>query len=202
MTSPDGVITRGSMGNRFPHCNYVMTSGSDGKCLLVGPSLPQAPWHDFSVGQRAYHLRQFAQKSVIPAFRRHEASAWSDQPKQQHHWHRWNRRSWTLADVARYGISIPDVQAWIRLKLQGFFTDDDNEGQSPAKTCSFCGLVTPENLNHLFVDCAACRQILPAALLMASPKTISSVGSLLPNVVDVIDWIAAAGRLHKARKRN
>ena len=37
----------------------------------------------------------------------------------------------------------------------GFFTDDDNEGQSPAHTCSLCGLVTPENVNHLFVDCAA-----------------------------------------------
>ena len=73
-----------------------------------------------------------------------------------------------IAAPGRYGISIPDAQAWIHLKLQGFFTDDDNEGQSPAKTCSFCGLATPENVNHLFVHCAACRQILPAALLMAS----------------------------------
>ena len=42
---------------------------ASGKCLLVGLSLPQVPWHDFSAGQRAYHFREFAQKSVIPAFR-------------------------------------------------------------------------------------------------------------------------------------
>ena len=37
---------------------------------------------------------------------------------------------------------------------------------------------------------------------LSSPETISSVDSLLPEVLDVLDWIAAAGRLHKARKRN
>ena len=62
-----------------------------------------------------------------------------------------------------------------------------SEGQSPAHTCSFSGLVTPEDVNHLFVDCTACRQILPAALLTASPETVSSAGSLPP---EVLDWSA------------
>ena len=113
-------------------------------------------------------------KMVIPAFRTHEATACSDLPKQQQHRQGWNHCCWTLANVAGNGISIPDAQAWLQLKLHRFLTDDDN----------VCGLVPPEELNHFFIGCRARRQIFPPALLLASPETISSVGSLLPDVLD------------------
>ena len=101
------------------------------KCRAVGISLPEQTWDDYSASQRAYHLRQFAQTCVLPAFRKHEAVSWWDQTKQQQHWQRWDLHSWTLADIVGHGTSISDAQAWVQLKLQGFFTDDDNDGVSP-----------------------------------------------------------------------
>ena len=68
------------------------------KCRAVGISLPEQTWDDYSASQRAYHLRQFAQTCVLPAFRKHEAVTWWDQTKQQQHW-----------QIGNVGIFIPGL---------------------------------------------------------------------------------------------
>ena len=81
------------------------------KCRAAGISLPEQTWDDYSASQ-AYHLRQFAQTCVLPAFRKHEAAAWWDQTKQQQHC--------SFLDSGGYSwswrTSISDAQAWVQLK--------------------------------------------------------------------------------------
>ena len=65
----------------------------------------------------------------------------------------------------------------MQLKLQGFVTDDDNTIQTyttmahlqPTSGLSVDELLLkPWDVDDLFSDCDACKQILPAAILLAS----------------------------------
>ena len=75
----------------------------------------------------------------------------------------------------------------------------DNDGVSPAHSCSFCVCVILEDVDHVFRDCDACRQILPQAIPVASLQTGQTVGSALANVSGMLEWVAAAGWRRKSR---
>ena len=169
------------------------------ECDLHLPLMPPG-CEGLPTNQLKAKLHYHAQTVVLPALRALELTAWYNSPKILQYWSLYSSGSWTVADLAPWGISIADAQAWAQLKLQGHLSNFDGSG-GPSVPCSFCNRDDLETTEHLFLSCPRALVLLETLLSGACQKTRLTLGSNLARAVDVLPWVEAAGKLARSKCR-
>ena len=104
-------------------------------------------------------LLRYSKEKVLPILVAKERVDWEQTPKQLSYWLRWDRTSWTVADMRCEPLSIRSLRAWSQLKLQGYLASDDGSSGGPAMPCRACGAYIEETAAHLVKGCPQTRWI-------------------------------------------
>ena len=137
-----------------------------------------------------YHARTV----VVPLVRAHEMRTWNESSKNCANWGNYSPMNWTISQLSQLGPSILDSQAWLQLKLQGYFT---NGSRIALPACRLCGRDEAETVHHLLFQCDDAMQFFARVPAWRDKHTRLAVGSSLSEARDVLPWLEAAGRLHR-----
>ena len=106
--------------------------------------------------QTRTHFRDYSQLIIWPTIRAWEMRRWINMLKNVQYWRIYHKEAWTVKELAEYVDSPFALQAWAQLKLQRFFTQDDNCAVA-RQSCAACGQDVAESAEHLLEDCPKTR---------------------------------------------
>eukprot|EP00435_Cladocopium_sp_Y103_P075802 s164_g65.t1 len=147
--------------------------------------------------QRKAKLHHFVQSVVQPTIRAWERTDWHLAKRNEQHWVQFSFSDWTIADMDHFQFPIPAAQAWVQLKLHGFFFDGSPVPSSP---CGLCKKEALECVEHLFFDCLVARKLIGPLLDKSDEVTKFHVGANLPDLSSVGEWVYAAWNLWRQRR--